>query len=458
MENVKTLQEERKQLFNDFYNNRLPKRMPIQIQVPHTIMGAVGKISAFEYQYNFGLLRDAADNICMSLNSDTCPIIGVGHNARVPAYYHFMASNNFQMGANGQMQHPEVSGMTAEEYGALIADPYAFMLETAIPRHYEKLSLDKPIERTLALNAAQSAVQKLTGQMGQTLRYLIERYGYYPGAPLGSGGFVAAPFDFLSDQLRGFSGISMDLRRHKSHIKEACEALLPLMYRFALPPNPHPEGFIGNPLHMPPFMRPKDVEELWFPTYKKLLEQLAARGARVRAFCEGDWTRYLDLLRELPAGTILAFEYGDPKLFKEKLGDKFILVGFYPLALLKTGTPQQCIDKAKELLDIMLPGGGYLFNFDKAPMAAEDMNLDNLYALTDFLRDYAVYDNAGTPYGMALNTENYCVDPSIETFDSKYAFDWKAHKEKYPLTPEGARSFLDTTYNQSFRDNILLLV
>ncbi|WP_195269106.1 uroporphyrinogen decarboxylase family protein [Eubacterium sp. 1001713B170207_170306_E7] len=458
MENVKNLQEERKQLFNDFYNNRIPKRMPIQIQVPHTIMGAVGKISPFEYQYHFDLLKDAADKICLSLNSDTCPIIGVGHNARVPAYYQFLASNNFQMGANGQMQHPEVSGMTADEYGALIADPYAFMLETAIPRHYGSLALDKPVERTLALKAAQSAVQRLTGQMGQTLRHLTEKYGYYPGAPLGSGGFVAAPFDFLSDQLRGFNGISMDLRRHKSQIKEACEALLPLMYRFALPPNPHPEGFIGNPLHMPPFMRPKDVEELWFPTYKTLLEQLAARGARVRAFCEGDWTRYLDLLRELPAGTMLAFEYGDPKLFKEKLGDKFILVGFYPLALLKTGTPQQCIDKAKELLDIMLPGGGYLFNFDKAPMAAEDMNLDNLYALTDFLRDYAVYDNAGDSYGMALNTENYRPDPSVEAFDSKYAFDWDRHQRIYPLTPEDARPFLETTYNQSFRDNILLLV
>ena len=36
--------------------------------------------------------------------------------------------------------------------------------------------------------------------------------------------------------------------------------------------------------------------------------------------------------------------------------------------MLKTGTVEQCVDKAKEILDILAPGGRYFFNFDKAPL------------------------------------------------------------------------------------------
>ena len=36
-----------------------------------------------------------------------------------------------------------------------------------------------------------------------------------------------------------------------------------------------------------------------------------------------------------------------------------MVLRFYPITLLGTGTKEQCIDKAKELLDILAPGGNY---------------------------------------------------------------------------------------------------
>ena len=50
---------------------------------------------------------------------------------------------------------------------------------------------------------------------------MIQTYGYYPGSPLGSFNFTEAPLDFIADQLRSFSGISMDVRRHKTQLQEA---------------------------------------------------------------------------------------------------------------------------------------------------------------------------------------------------------------------------------------------
>jgi hypothetical protein len=85
------------------------------------------------------------------------------------------------------------------------------------------------------------------------------------------------------------------------------------------------------------------------------------------------------------------FEYGDPKLIKEKLGKKHILNGFYPITLLKTGTKQQCIDKAKELIDILAPGGKYFFGFDKAIITADSVNLENLKAVLEYVSENAYY-------------------------------------------------------------------
>jgi len=101
--------------------------------------------------------------------------------------------------------------------------------------------------------------------------------------------------------------------------------------------------------------------------------------------------RYIDYLAELPEGTIMLFEYGDPKLVKEKLGKKHIISGFYPVSLLKTGTKQQCIDKAKELIDVLAPGGGYYFGFDKVIITLDSANVENTKAVLDYVAENANY-------------------------------------------------------------------
>lgn len=207
------------------------------------------------------------------------------------------------------------------------------------------------------------------------------------------------------------------------------------------------------PLHMPPFMRTKDAEELWFPTYKKLLEQYAARGVRTSPFVESDWTRFLDLLYDLPAATNMKFEGGDPKLIKEKLGGKMMLGGFYPLMLIRSGTPEQCIDKAKELLDIMLPGGGYIFNTDKVPMNMGDVNLDNFKALSEFLRDYAKYENPGEKFGTPLNSEHYEIDEHFGDIHSEILDDLFGHVTVKSSNPNVAKR--ENAYAKDFTSKIL---
>ena len=436
--NAKELQNERTKLFADFWNNITPERLPVSVGVYHQIVVEYAKKDIFEVQYDYTQLKEISDEICRTLYSDTCPISGGG----TPNYAFFnqiLDSQCFVMGSTGFVQHPEVVGMHEDEYDELLKDPYAFMLETVIPRQYKNLSLSDPVTMAKTTQIAMEAKAKDSADFAGLSAPLVDKYGYYAGAPKGSVSSVRAPYDFLADFFRSFSGISMDIRRRRNQVNEACEAFYPFMFNMGLVSSPHPEGQTRIPLHMPTFMREKDFTEIYLPTLLRLVREYASLGIRSSIFCEHDWTRYLDILQDFPAGTLLRFEYGDPQLIKDTLGKKFFIGGFFPTYLLNT-SKQQCVDKTKEILDVMMPGGGYVFDFDKRPLVLADVNFGNLSAVTEYIRDNGKYDNAGQPFGMKLNSEGFSCDTEKSSYyESKYKFDWEDFRKKNPYAPEIAK-------------------
>lgn len=459
-EEMKVLQDERKKMYHDVYNNIIPKRVPVGVSLSPHLVATWGGLDPIETSFDYSKLKPAAMALAKKFKVDKSPVTPVNLNlTRPPMIYQVLESQSFVMGKSGFVQHPEVTGMAVEDYDYLIEDPYACLLERVMPKQYKAIDPKDPWKMMNAMLRAKDVLSKDTLNSLPMYGSLVEENGYYPGAPSGSMGFAEAPYDFIGDQLRGFSGISMDIRRDKKRLKAACEAVLPLIFYWGLPKNPHAEGSTFTPLHMPTFMREKDFEDIWLPTYVKMTQQWAACGVRTKAFCEDNWMRYLDHLLELPGGTELWFEYGDPKIIKEKLGKKFILTGLYPMSLLKTGTKQEVIDKAKELLDIMMPGGGYVFGLDKNPLTLGDINIENYFALTEFLTDYGVYDKPGESYGTPLNSEGFKFSEEIiKPIESKYLFDWEGFKEKYPLTTDNAKSRTENLDHDLFSFYMDLLV
>jgi uroporphyrinogen-III decarboxylase len=204
---------------------------------------------------------------------------------------------------------------------------------------------------------------------------------------------VRSPLRFLADQLRSFTGISKDIRRIPEKVEEACEALIPVLVKMGAAKGEKASNrdIIFIPLHMAPFMREKDFARFWWPSFKKLTDQLNAYGYTVGMFLEQDWTRYIDYLQDMKPGTHLWIEYGDMALFKKKLGDKHILTGGYPINMAKTGTVQQCEDEVKRLLDIVAPGGHYYFSWDKGPLLLKDVKMENVHAIIKMVKEYGVY-------------------------------------------------------------------
>jgi len=200
-------------------------------------------------------------------------------------------------------------------------------------------------------------------------------------------------------------------------------------------------GMTIIPLHMAPYLRTKDAELYYFPTLKKQVEMLSEMGINVQLFVEADYDRFLDYLQEMPEKTILRFEMGDPKVIKEKLGKKFIISGLYPISLLMTGTKEQCVDKAKELLDTLAPGGGYIFDFDKGILNLMDNVAENLRAVLEYVSangSYTAAERAGNIELQPRPNRNKEIVSEIEAnMNSQYYTTWADYKQNNPGLYQG---------------------
>lgn len=384
MTGVADLARERTQVFQDVLDGKIPKRVPVFVSFSIEFAIQYAGKDLVEAQWDTSQLEEIFDQVCRDFYSDLLPV-----NAfRFPSFYKLLGARNFVMSSSGFLQHPEVEGLLQEEYDDFIASPYNCIVEKILPRLYTELDTDANT-KALALAKAFKAFCDEMGNTAMIYGRLNEKHGY--GDINLFAGFTEAPFDFVADQLRGFKGISTDIRRVPDKVEAAVEAATPLMIKAGMQPYPSKYNATFIPLHMAPFMRTKDFERFYWPSFKKLIEALAEAGHPSYLFVEHDWMRYLDYLYELPENTIMRFEYGDPKLVKEKLGDKHVLSGFYPISLLKTGTKQQCIDKAKEIIDILAPGGRYFFDFDKVPITLDTINVENARAVLEHVANNANY-------------------------------------------------------------------
>lgn len=216
-------------------------------------------------------------------------------------------------------------------------------------------------------------------------------------------------------------------------------------------------GHVFLPLHMPTFMREKYFAKYWWPSFKKLLDEYASMGIHCRIFCEDNWDRYLDYLQDLPTNTYIQFEYGDPKLIKDKLGKKHIITGLYPISYLKSHTKQECIDLAKKYIDILAPGGKYIFGLDKSALIG-DVVIENFNAVTETVRDYGVYkDNIGKTAGLAFNKADYTASKSRD-IKSKYYQTKKTMIAENPQITESGIDKMSVFQDKIFQFLIFLLL
>jgi len=139
------------------------------------------------------------------------------------------------------------------------------------------------------------------------------------------------------------------------------------------------------------FMSPEHFEKYAFPSLKKIVNGLVAKGITPFLHCDGDWGKNLDFLHELPkAKVVLQFDSRtDMFRAKEIIGDHCCIFGDVPAQMLAFGGKEEVSDYCKKLIEEVGKGGGFILaaGCEVAPNA----RAENVKAMIDAVKQFGYY-------------------------------------------------------------------
>jgi uroporphyrinogen-III decarboxylase len=293
----------------------------------------------------------------------------------------------------------------------LIQDPADFWLRVFMPRQADVF---KPLANFMHLNpmiglpistvpafstpemrAMFKKIWAAGDEMGKWMKAAgevsdIARSEGYPA--FNGSGFSGAPFDMLTDFLRGTQGIFMDMFRQPEKIHEAMERLVPIMIEVAVKAaDDSLSPLLFMPLHKGEkgFMSPKQFEIFYWPTFKRVLLGIIDEGLVPVPFAEGNYIPRLEIIQDMPKGSMVwYFEYMDMKRAKETVGKKNCIYGNLPISIMVTGTGKDVKEGCRKLIEDCAPGGGYILS---AAASMDQGKIVNLHAMMDAAKEYGKY-------------------------------------------------------------------
>ncbi len=431
---VAQLRDEREKRVRDAMMLKEPDRIPVNVSTGVFAAKYAGLPASTMY-YNHAAYRAASKKMLLDFEPDNGPM-GVGSSGLVlelldSKQYRWPGGN---LPADGTYQFVEGEYMKAEEYDRFIANPLDFVIRYYLPRTYgvfgpltrlepfktpendreiaailgmlfmpnfrmlvpilERLN-DKTLKGILDILYRVQQIQLDLAKEAVDFSTEMERLGFPSGG--GTGGYAGstfAPFDTISDRLRGMRGTMIDMYRNAEKLLTASESLLKWEMGAADPGKPDVRGNparSGMPLHRGSdgFMSHKDFEKFYWPTLKKVIEKKVELGYIVTPFFEGIWDDRLEYLLDLPKGKVV-FYCEKTDIFKAKaiLGGHMCIQGGVPPTILQAGSPQDVAEHCKKLCKVVGKGGGFILSSGSVIDFARP---ENIRAMVDTVKKYGCY-------------------------------------------------------------------
>jgi len=288
--------------------------------------------------------------------------------------------------AQHSFQFVEGEYMKASEYDQLLDDPTGYALRVYMPRLYGTLgafSMLPPMTTFLMGYAGMGAIAAFSAPpiwagfesihnaaieaaKRAALSAAFQQEMIEKGYPLWAGGVALAPFDIISDFLRGMRGAMLDMYRCPDKLLAATEKIFPWSLGGAMAQcqmSGNPRVFI--PLHRGAdgFMSLKQFETFYWPGLKRLFLSLIDAGLTPCPFFEGSYDQRLDFLNELPAGKVMGlFDKTDVFKAKEVIGKTMCIAGNMPVSLLHVGSRDEIRNYTRKLIEVVGRDGGYIMS------------------------------------------------------------------------------------------------
>ncbi len=410
------LYAERAKRVDDAIHLRQPDRIPTLLRLGHLPADLAG-ITRQEMYENPAAAQKATRDAALRFRPDM--VVGFFGSPAVSRALGDRSSKwpGYGLGPNGSYQYHEAEFMKAEEYDAFLDDPVDWAIRAYLPRVFaelEGLALLPPLGKLLlgrggiteylpfilipqvasvfqALTRAAQAQAEFIGNTVALSQCMAE--AGFPPTPFYSGPFLNAPFDFISNTLRGMRGIFLDLRRCPDKLLAAEEKVMPFMIETALAAcRARNVTWAFIPLHRGSdgFMSLQAFERFYWPQLKRVILALIDAGITPFVNWEGTWNQRLEYLAELPKGKVVSiFQSSDIFKVKEILGDIMCILGGMPATMMMNATPGEIRDHTRKLCQVAGKGGGFIMTTDIGELEGCDPALIEVWM--DATREFGVY-------------------------------------------------------------------
>jgi uroporphyrinogen-III decarboxylase len=416
--------KEREQRISDAISLKEPDRVPITPMSTfyHAVQSGITKKDAM---YDLEKSAEAGINIYSRYDWDEIPTFNVRegnlHDALGVKFFKWpgAADEAQRLRDNEPFQWVEKEYMKAEEYEEFFSDPTGFSIKKILPRHYSELHAFSEFPNILGLSMGLVSVvqipfffgtpltQKMLKSIQRGVDALFERLSTNRnyrnhfkklGFPVASYNSSLAPFDVISDSIRGMKGTMLDMFRRPEELKKMADMYVKPLIEFSeLLLQVIPGSKIAfMPLHRGAdgFMSNIQFEEFYWPSLTKVWEGLIKIGVIPMPFFEGSYNERLPYLQEFAKNhkgkIIYMFDKTDIIKAKDLLGNYACLRGNVPASLLIAGTPSQVEEYVKKCIEGCAEGGGYLVDGGVVGIPDEAKH-ENVAAMTDAVHKFGVY-------------------------------------------------------------------
>jgi len=204
--------------------------------------------------------------------------------------------------------------------------------------------------------------------------------------------FVKSPYEDYWQDHRGMRATALDIRRHPDKLKEVLDCYFETQTKPALAVGMQTTDYTGyvSPMNTAMlacnYLNIKQFEKFYWPYFKEILDACIEHKQRIFFFVEGVMIRFADYLSYIPKGNaMLCLEQDDLREVRKALPN-IALCGGMPSVMLGSGTPEECVDYAKNLIDDL--GDGFILCQDKMLSYKNDAQRETLQAVSDFVLNY----------------------------------------------------------------------
>jgi hypothetical protein len=395
------LLEERSRRLKEAMELRQPDCIPIQLTVSYMLaeMAGITKQELVENPAKQQELLELAarefqpDTIFGTLPSDPRPHLFLGDRmTKWPGH---------GIDQNAEFQFAESEFMKAEDYDRFLNDPSDWAVRSYLPRAFTALrgfSKLAPLGMHLfgtynifgagalmdpeivASFKAYAEAAKIVAEDNELAAKNSARMSAL-GIPTGfvSGAIVEAPFDFMSDTLRGMRGIMLDIMQRPEKLLLAEEKVSRFQLEFAInvaeatgvkrafiPLHRGSDGFLSLP----------QFERFYWPQLKHMMMTLIEAGIMPAVFYEGVWDQRLKYLAELPrAKTAGWFQRSDIFKVKKVVGNTMCIMGGMPNSLIQGGTIEEVRSWTRKVCEEVGKGGGFIMSTGVGEMSGSKPEL-----------------------------------------------------------------------------------